>query len=246
MHQSVPSPASSTPFSVPYRINSVQKTTVYVRLQTDSRSLNHQTEHQDEPPNIAGAKHMLKKSKLVPIHLPVGEFGNRQPIVPARAQGKVPVRLVASVRPAERMENSTSVRQRAANTAVSHWPLASDSFIHPEDINAVGSMENWRLLLKQLSLLVGSEGSAAIFFHSIGQLGSQYPTLGALSPKHSWPEQLATVQNTLQQLPQSSAAFVRQSLWFRGCQLITKLLGLSLSQRLLHRVAAVQSTYQHG
>ncbi|RVU40436.1 hypothetical protein EOE67_05135 [Rheinheimera riviphila] len=114
-----------------------------------------------------------------------------------------------------------------------------------EDHNAVGSIESWRLLLIQLSLLVGNEGSAAILFHSIGQLGVQYPALQTLSPPPSWPEQLATVQNTLQQLPHS-AAFARQSLWFRGCQLLTKLLGLSLSRRLLHQVAAEQSSYQHG
>jgi hypothetical protein len=115
-----------------------------------------------------------------------------------------------------------------------------------EDQRTIGSMESWRLLLKQLSAIVGSEGSAAIFFHCIGQLGNQYPTLRTLSPHHSWPEQLAIVQNTLQPLPQSSAAFARQSLWFRGCQLLTKLFGVSLSQRLLHQVAAAQGKEQHG
>ena len=116
---------------------------------------------------------------------------------------------------------------------------------HADEFTTPGSIESWRLLLKQLSTIVGSEGSAAIFFHSIGQLCNQYPALRTLSPQHSWPEQLAVVQNTLQQLPQSSAAFARQSLWFRGCQLITKLLGFPLSQRLLHQVATAQSTYQH-
>jgi hypothetical protein len=189
---------------------------------------------------------MLKKFKPVPTDSPISSIGNRQHMLSGRRSGAVPVRLVASRRPAEQMEPNTSSPQRAANTAVSHWPQPGYSSVQPEDINAVGSIESWRLLLKQLSMLVGTEGSAAIFFHSIGQLGTQYPALGAINPKHSWPEQLATVQNTLQQLPQASAAFARQSLWFRGCQLITKLLGLSLSRRLLNQVATVQSTYQHG
>lgn len=189
---------------------------------------------------------MLKKTKQVPSHSPDNSIGNRQHMLSDRSLGALPVRLIASSSSAEKMEYSTSLSQRAANIAASHWPQPGYSSVHPEDINAVGSMESWRLLLKQLSMLVGTEGSAAIFFHSIGQLGMQYPALAAINPKQSWPEQLATVQNTLQQLPQASAAFARQSLWFRGCQVITKLLGLSLSRRLLHQVAAVQSSYQHG
>jgi hypothetical protein len=208
--------------------------------------LSNQTEHQSKPPNIAGANEMLKKTKPVPTHSPVSRIGNRQQMPAGRPLGALSVRLVANTRPAEKMENTTNAPQRAPQFAGNPWPQASYSSTYIEDVNAVGSMESWRLLLKQLTMLVGSEGSAAIFFHSIGQLGAQYPALGALSRQHSWPEQLAVVQNTLQQLPQSSAAFARQSLWFRGCQLITKLLGLPLSRRLLHQVATVQSTYQHG
>ncbi|OBP15688.1 hypothetical protein A5320_10285 [Rheinheimera sp. SA_1] len=189
---------------------------------------------------------MLKKFKPVLTDSPISSIGNRQHMLSGRRLAAVPVRLVASRRPAEQMEPNTSSPQRTTTTVTSHWPQPGYGSVQPEDINAVGSMESWRLLLKQLSMLVGTEGSAAIFFHSIGQLGTQYPALGAINPKHSWPEQLATVQNTLQQLPQASAAFARQSLWFRGCQLITKLLGLSLSRRLLNQVATVQSTYQHG
>ena len=172
---------------------------------------------------------MLKKSPSVPLH-PLACSDNFQPFVSGRSwSGRTlvasPVKLVST--------GGTANKLSPTNAAAA-------------EMNALGSMESWRLLLKQLSMLVGSEGSAAIFYHSIGQLGTQYPVLGALSPKQSWPEQLATVQNTLQQLPQAAAAFARQSLWFRGCQLIAKLLGVSLSRRLLHQVASVQSTYQHG
>lgn len=205
-------------------IFSVQKTITCVRLQTDSKLRNTQTKHQSESANIAGANDMLKKSPPIPTQ-PLVSSGRSLPGRLGSGRPASPMRLVTSGGVASKLNKT--------HTAT-------------EDNNALGSIESWRLLLKQLSRLVGNEGSAAIFFHSIGQLGVQYPALQTLSPQHSWPEQLATVQNTLLQLPHSAAAFARQSLWFRGCQLLTKLFGLSLSRRLLHQVAAVQSSYQHG
>ena len=187
---------------------------------------------------------MLKKSIPLSTKLSFRRIGNQ----PFLLHGKWQAAILRNTQNQTALSPTkfSNASQQIAPSSKEHRLFTNHALVKTEEQRAVGSMESWRLLLKQLSAIVGSEGSAAIFFHCIGQLGSQYPTLRTLSPHYSWPEQLAIVQNTLQPLPPSSAAFARQSLWFRGCQLLTKLLGVSLSQRLLHQVAAAQSTEQHG
>lgn len=171
---------------------------------------------------------MLKKMKMV---------------LPGAQSGHLGVRLAAG-----RLghETTPASQPRAQRPVSNHWHLVNPTFAAHEVSNAAGSIEHWRLLLKQLSMLVGSQGSAAIFSKSVDQLGAQYPALAVLTPQQSWPEQLAILQNTLQQLPSSSAAMAQQSLWWRGCQLITKLLGVSLSRKLLQQVQFEQSSQHNG
>jgi hypothetical protein len=187
---------------------------------------------------------MLKKSIPLSTKLSFRRIGNQPFLLHGKWQSETP--RITRHQTALSPTNVSNASQQVESSSKEQQLFTHYAMLKSEEQRAVGSMESWRLLLKQLSTIVGSEGSAAIFFHCIGQLSSQYPTLRTLSPHHSWPEQLAIVQNTLQPLPQSSAAFARQSLWFRGCQLLTKLLGESLSRRLLHQVAAAQSTEQHG
>lgn len=170
---------------------------------------------------------MLKKMKVVS---------------PGMQSGHIELHLAVSSRG---HETTDGLQQRTPRPITSHWYL-SHAAQSTSDLNTIGSVEHWRLLLKQLSLLVGSQGSAAIFSKSIDQLGAQYPALAALNPMQSWPEQLALLQNTLLQLPPASAAMAQQSLWWRGCQLITKLLGVSLSRKLLQQIKLEQSLQQNG
>lgn len=163
-------------------------------------------------------------------------------VSPGMQSGHIGVHLAASSRG---FETTDGVQQRTQRPNNSNWYLSNPRQPTP-DLSTVGSIEHWRLLLKQLSLLVGSQGCAAIFSQSIDQLGTQYPALATLSPMLSWPEQLAILQNTLQQLPPATAAMAQQSLWWRGCQLITKLLGVSLSRRLLQQVHSEQSSQHNG
>lgn len=163
-------------------------------------------------------------------------------VSPGMQSGHIGVHLAASSRG---HETTDGAQQRTQRPTSSHWYLSTPPQPTP-DLSTVGSIEQWRLLLKQLSLLVGSQGSAAIFLQSVDQLGAQYPALATMNPMHSWPEQLAILQNTLQQLPPASAAMAQQSLWWRGCQLITKLLGASLSRRLLQQVQLDQSSQHNG
>ena len=178
--------------------------------------------------SLPGFINMLKKMKVVS---------------PGGQSGRLGVRLKAASLGFE----TTDPRQQRTERAIrSHWYLANLPIATQEISTAVGSIEHWRLLLKQLSMLVGSQGSAAIFSKSVAQLGGQYPALAVLTSQQSWPEQLAILQNTLQQLSSSSAAMAQQSLWWRGCQLITKLLGVSLSRKLLQQVQFEQSAQHNG
>jgi hypothetical protein len=171
---------------------------------------------------------MLKKMKVVS---------------PGTQSGHLGVRLAAG----SRGHATTAASQPRAQRSVSHhWHLVNPPLAADEVRNTAGSIEHWRLLLKQLTLLVGSQGSAAIFSKSVDLLGVQYPALAVLTSQQSWPEQLAILENTLQQLPSSSAAMAQQSLWWRGCQLITKLLGVSLSRKLLQQVQFEQSAQHNG
>lgn len=188
---------------------------------------------------------MLNNFKPIATDVSLSRIGNRQ-ILQAERPLVAPFPLLSKNQRRINFNSVANLTPRPTHFAEHSRPSAYVHTTQSEDLHAVGSMESWRLLLKQLSTLVGSEGSAAIFFHSIGQLGNQFPALRTLSPKQSWPEQLAMVQNTLQPLTETSAAFARQTLWFRGCQLLTKLLGPSLSRRLLHLVAAGQRNSQHG
>jgi hypothetical protein len=165
----------------------------------------------------------------------------------------------ARISPRQWIQNDPQVRmQRTANgylaTAsvqqsnpqiATGWHQAESNDHHLYAIDAAGSIENWRLLLKELSTLVGNQGTTAIFLSSVNPLSTQYPGLATLAQHQHWPEQLAILQYTLQQLPRRSAARAQQSLWWRGSQLLTKLLGESLCRRLLQQVA-LQSLNRHG
>jgi len=164
-------------------------------------------------------------------------------VTPRTQSGRIGMHLAAGSH-GHATTNASQHRTRRAIT--SHWYLANSDLPAPTVVTAAGSIEHWRLLLKQLSLLVGSQGSTAIFLKSVDQLGAQYPALATLNPMHSWPEQLVILQNTLQQLPSASAAMAQQSLWWRGCQLLSKLLGASLSRRILQQVQLEQSAQHNG
>lgn len=209
----------------------VQKNIAYVRLHTDEDCKKTHTSGQSVlqlTTVTPGFINMLKKMKVVS---------------PGAQSGRIGVHLAASRRG---HETTNGLLQRTQHPISGLLYLSKPPQPNPDLTSAVGSIEHWRLLLKQLSLLVGSQGSAAIFSKSIVQFGTQFPALATLNPMHSWPEQLAILQNTLQQLPPASAAMAQQSLWWRGCQLITKLLGVSLSRRILHQVQQEQSSQHNG
>lgn len=75
---------------------------------------------------------------------------------------------------------TASVQQSNPHVATG-WHQAENSAPHLFAINAAGSIENWRLLLKQLSTLVGNQGSTAIFLSSVNPLSTQYPGLATLA-----------------------------------------------------------------
>jgi hypothetical protein len=222
-----PCQTNMLPLAIPAKCT-VQKNNVYVRLQTDAGNNKHQNNCHALPPFTPGFLDMLKKMIVVS---------------PGTQSGRIGMHLATGSRGHETTDAS---QQRTRRAITSHWYVANPDLPAPAVFTAAGSIEHWRLLLKQLSLLVGSKGSAAIFLKSVDQLGAQYPALATLNPMHSWPEQLAILQNTLQQLPPSSAAMAQQSLWWRGCQLLSKLLGESLSRRLLQQVQFEQSAQHHG
>ncbi len=193
-------------------------------------------------------KQTSTKPTTMPTTMPASKMRRRPAVVSRSAVAVAPgPLLVAAI---DNMPLLPTIAMQTQSEATERKQHARYQSIHQADLVPVGSIESWRLLLKELSMLVGNQGSAAILFQCIGKLGPQYPVFAALSPQHSWPEQLAIVQSILQQLPQAAATLARQSLWWRGCQLLTKLFGQALSRRLQQKALlapnSVLSAYQHG
>lgn len=98
------------------------------------------------------------------------------------------------------------------------------------------SASTWRDIDAALSPIVGPRGVAALFNRSLFVTSAHYPCLTAVRESDSPPGEFATLQATLAQQTTSNAASASDALLQTFKQLLTKLIGGSLTERLLESV----------
>ena len=136
--------------------------------------------------------------------------------------------------PSPQLQSGSSVRHP-------HLDLLSPVVVQVEP----GSIEDWRLLLKRLCLLVGNQGSTAIFMQNVHVLTAQYPALANLSSNLSWPEQGVMLQHRMHPLLPTTSGQAQQLLWRNSRQLLRRLLRVTLGISLLQRHYK-SGSHRHG
>ncbi len=98
------------------------------------------------------------------------------------------------------------------------------------------SASTWRDIDAALSPIVGPRGVAALYNRSLFLTGTHHPCLTAVRESDSPPGEFAALQATLAQQTTSNAASASDALLQTFKQLLTKLIGGSLTERLLESV----------
>lgn len=107
--------------------------------------------------------------------------------------------------------------------------------VHAERI-ADTAVATWRGIEAVLAPIIGHRGVAALYKRSLHAIRGEYPWLADVHENEFRPGEFSALQTALSQQPSSSAAAANGALLQTFHDLLTKLIGGALTERLLRPV----------
>ena len=109
---------------------------------------------------------------------------------------------------------------------------------------AESAVSTWRDLDAALSPIIGQRGVVALCKRSLYLTRADFPWLAAVDEGELKPDEFTTLQTALSQQTSANAAAANDALLRTFCDLLSKLIGASLTDRLLRSVWAGSSSDQ--
>lgn len=98
---------------------------------------------------------------------------------------------------------------------------------------AASAVSTWREIDGVLSSVIGQQGFAALYRRSLRLTSADHPCLVAASDDELWPGRFAALETALAQQARSQAAATNDELLRTFHDILTQLVGASLTKRLL-------------
>jgi hypothetical protein len=96
--------------------------------------------------------------------------------------------------------------------------------------------ETWREIFAALSPVIGPGGAAALYQRSLILTRAAYPCLASVREGTVQPGEFSALRQVLSQQSTAQAAAANGALLHTFCDLLTSLIGVSLTERLLHSI----------